>query len=203
MKTKIFLLFAVLSFFGFTFLNGYAKSAKLKEPTGPESTLLMGRIQLIGSNFPRNSAVNGVHTKGITIDLKDETNNFIYVTSRGDDGLFYVADPRFTHYRIVGLSIQLHESNVTWDIRYPTNDALTIQQNSVNNLGDILWRIDYGLSDTTEYKSRGPSQTRFSARIMIEYKMNYDEVKIWFEETYPKSVWINKDWNEIQIRGEQ
>jgi hypothetical protein len=185
------------------FFNGYAKPAKLKKPTGPESTLLIGRIQLIGSNFPKNSAVNGVHTKGITIDLKDESNKFIYVTSRGNDGFFHVVDPDSTQYTIVGFSILMHESNVTWEIRYPTNDAFIIQENSVNNLGDILWRIDYGSSDITEYKSRGPSQTRFSARIMIEYETNYDEVKTWFEETYPKSVWVTKDWNETQISGEQ
>jgi hypothetical protein len=203
MKTRICILVVVSALICSTFCIGYAKSARLNEPTGPESTLLMGRIQLIGTNFPKNSALYGVHTNGISIELKDESNKFISVISRGNDGFFQLVDPDFTHFTIVGFSIQMSDTSAMWTIHYPANDVLIIQKNSVNNLGDILWQIEYGSSGTTEYKRRGPAEQNFSASILIEYKTNYEEVKSWFKETYPKSVWINKDWENTQIISEQ
>jgi hypothetical protein len=203
MKAKIFLLFAVPALIGFTFFNGFAKPARLQKPVGPESTLLMGRIKVICTNFPKNYEANGDYTKGITIVLKDEWNNIISVTSRGNDGFFHLVDPKFTNYTIIRFSIEIAGTRQMLQLAIQAKDVFAIHKNSVNNLGDLLWRVNYQSSETTEYSAQGDTQTPLNAGTMIECLANYEEVKSWFESTYPESEWKNKNWENIPVVAQQ
>jgi len=198
MKAKILVSTAV-SIFAVVLLAGWgASAARIKEPTKSDSTLLIGRIRLVCTGFPKHLQANGDHTKGITIDLKDSSNKFISATSRGSDGFFYFADLDIGQYAIVGFQIQIGDSRTTLHLDYKADDHFTIEKSTVNNLGDIVWYCDFIVRGPEEYTEQSVT-TMFSARDWHEYKGNYDECKSWFEENYPKSDWKTRNWTNTQI----
>jgi hypothetical protein len=198
MKAKIFVSMANFVFIGVLLVGEVAIAARIKEPTGPGGTLLIGRIKLTCTGFPRSWQANGDHTRGIRIDLKDSSNNFVSATSRGADGMFYFTDLDIDQYAIAGFQLQVGDSRFTLHLGLKTNDLFVIEENSVNNLGDIEWRCDYVTRDPEVYGTA--ITTTYYSRYSLEYKSNYDECRSWFEENFAKSAWNTMDWNNVMVK---
>ena len=193
MKNKIKISITIPILVGFLLIGGCATTARITEPTSPGSTLLIGRIKVICTGFPSKWHANGDHTNGVMVKLRDVSNEIISIRAHGADGLLYLVDPDIDRYTIVLLHVQVGTSRTLLDLYYRTSDPIYIKGNSVNNLGDILWRCDYVSKKAAEYTKSG-THTEIKINNSLVYKDNYDEVKAWFEETYPESAWNNKNW---------
>ena len=199
MKTKFFISITISILVGFLIICGCATTARITKPTSPDSTMLMGRIRVICAGFSNQWFANGEHTNGVEVVLKDiSSNKTLTIIARGADGLFHLVDPGSHRYTIIEFNLQTGDPQTTFKLTHTTSDSFQIDENSVNNLGDIVWRCEYVSDISTEYGKSG-SYTKVSVNSWLEYKGNYDEVKSWFEETYPKSVWNNKKWENAQI----
>ena len=175
-------------------LAGCATTAKMAEPTGAGSTLLIGRIKATLTNFPAKWHINGDHTDGIMVKIKsDVTNETRFLRVKGDDGLFYFTDPGVGTCTIVGFQFQKRVLKTKIELVYGMNDPINIRGNAVNNVGDISWRCKYVTSVSTEFSRKG-SYTSAAIDESHMYKENYAEVKSWFEKTYPASAWNNRNW---------
>ncbi len=78
----------------------------------------------------------------------------------------------------------------------------------MNNLGEIVLRCNYVSKSKSKYSnSHGYTEreyTEIKGTSSLEYTGKYEEVEAWFEKTYPESVWINKNWENVQIiRGDK
>jgi len=196
MKTKILISITILILISFLLIGGCATTSRITEPTSPDSALLIGRIKLTCTEFPKTWNINGDHPNGVVVYLANvSTKEIIKVRSRGSDGLFYLIDLDVDKYVIVAFSFQSGGSRHTVNLGFETKDVryFEIKRNFVNNLGDIKWRSKYETKVGTEWSKAG-STTTFSVKDSYNYLGNYDEVKSWFEETYPESDWNNKNW---------
>ncbi len=193
MKTRTLFASIILIFVLIAFLGSCATTARITEPTSPGSTLLIGRIKVICTGFPSSMHANGDHTNGVIVKLRDVSNEIISIRAHGADGLLYLVDPDIERYTIVQIHLQTGTGSSTLNLRLGTRDSIHIKGNSVNNLGDILLRFDYVSKKAAEYTKAG-THTEVKVNTSLEYKDNYDEVKAWFEETYPESAWNNKNW---------
>ncbi len=196
MKTRTLISILILVLAVLIIIGGCATTARITEPTSPSSTLLIGRIKVTCTGFPSKWHANGDHTNGVIVELKDVSNEIISIKARGADGLLYLVDPDIARYTIVQIHLQTGTSRSTLRLDHRTNDSIYIKGNSVNNLGDILLRYDYVSKKAAEFSKRG-TYTEIMVNRSLEYKGNYDEVKAWFEETYPESAWNNKNWVNI------
>lgn len=71
MKTKILVSISVSVLVGVLLAGGAASAARIKEPVGPDSTLLIGRIKLICSGFPKSTLANGRLTNHLVPQLQN------------------------------------------------------------------------------------------------------------------------------------
>lgn len=202
MKTRI--IFSVMSviFIVLIIMSGCATTSKISEPTTADSTLLIGRIKLTCSNFPNYVHVNGEHTKGITIDVRNMSTGEVLTTkSKGADGLFYFDNPDAGEYAIVGYNITTKGGNVraTFKYLYDTSNRFNITPNAVNNFGDISWVCVFETITDKEYSDRGASHTTANWSNECYHIGNYAEVKTWFKATYPDSAWNNINWNSLEF----
>ena len=193
MKNKLKISITIPILVGFLLIGGCATTARITEPTSPGSTLLIGRIKVICTGFPSSMHANGDHTHGVMVKLRDVSNEIISIRAHGADGLLYLVDPDIERYTIVQIHLQVGTSRTITNLRHGTRDSIYIKVNSVNNLGDILLRYDYVSKKPAEYTKAG-THTEMKVNSSLEYKDNYDEVKAWFEDTYPESAWNNKTW---------
>ena len=193
MKSRTFVIILILVLAVLIIIGGCATTARITEPTSPSSTLLIGRIKVTCTGFPSGWNANGDHANGVIVKLRDVSNEIISIRARGADGLLYLVDPDIDRYTIVQIHLQTGTGSHTLTLRQGTSDSIHIKGNSVNNLGDILLRFDYVSKKAAEYTKAG-TYTEMKVNSSLEYKDNYDEVKAWFEETYPESAWNNKNW---------
>ena len=196
MKTRTLVSILILVLALLIIAGGCATTARITEPTSPGSTLLIGRIKVTCTGFPNKLYANGDHADGVIVKLKDVSNEIISIRARGVDGLLYLVDPDIDRYTIVQIYLTTGSSSTRLRLDHRTNDSIYIEGNSVNNLGDILLRYDYVSKEAKESTKSGTS-TVIKVNRSLEYKGNYDEVKAWFEETYPESAWNNKNWVNI------
>lgn len=189
---------------GFMIIGGCATTGLITEPTNVDSALLLGRIKLTCTEFPASWHMNGDHTNGIVVALRNlSTNKTVTVRSRGADGLFSVIDPDAGDYIIEGFTIKVSSKTASKMYRitlgHETNDNIyfKIQRNAVNNLGDIRWLANYetkGLSDTTGKVTT----TTYLVNTSHNYECNYSELNVWFGKTYPDSAWTGKNWIGVE-----
>jgi hypothetical protein len=158
--------------------------APFTEPANSDSTLLIGRITLTCENFPANWHVEGEHKRGIVMDLKNvNTNEIIKIKSKGSDGLFYLLDTP-GYYEIVKFEYGIKSGRYWSTLTITGQYLINIEKGIVNNLGDIHCTWTY-----VETMKRGHAKVQFNE--------NYDEVKEWFQMTYPESSWNNVNWSEV------
>jgi len=193
MKTKLLLSISISILVTLLLIGGCATIAGVREPAGPESTLLIGRITLVCRDFPRRWYINGEHKKGVKLYLMNtSTNKMMCVSSHGKHGFFHLNDPEAGHYVILGfeLKITIDRLRITMGYRAEDKSYFVISKNSVNNLGDIMWLESY---------IKKSSATTFTSHGNHNFKFNYDEVKNWYKEIYSNSAWNNENWVSVEI----
>jgi hypothetical protein len=184
-------------------IGSCASTTKVKDPTGPQSTLLIGRIKLNCSNFPPKFNIDGENADGITVYFYHiPSEEFIEVRARGEDGVFHLINPAADQYIIAGFKYMRTSSNSRITLGQNTNphtSAFEIRANAVNNLGDILWTETYIASSAKEHDQKGSHATLTSEQ-GYEYLGNCDELESWYHETYPDSGWNEKTWVDVSIK---
>jgi hypothetical protein len=180
------------------FINGCATTSKIKEPVSVDSTLIVGRITVTCNNFPDNWHINGEHKSGIIVHLQNfKTDETTSVRSKGPDGLLCIYDI-YDSYKITSFTFENMAggwvSTINYNSSYPK--VIKIKKGSVNNLGDIYWVETFGPKTEKVYTKTKRYQTGTSTQELI-FKDNYDEVKDWFQNTYPDSNWNNKNWTNL------
>jgi hypothetical protein len=180
-------------------MGGCATTSRITEPTSADSTLLVGRIKATCKDFEPKWKMNGEHTNGIVIDLRNiSTNEVISVRSRGADGLFYLVDPKEGLHVIERFSLTTGSTKYTFNLWHMLSDnvTFTIDQNAVHNLGDIEWQSICITKESKEYSKTG-SYTKYDVQTSHYYLHNYAELKTWFETTYPDSSWTKMNWINV------
>ena len=203
MKTKALVVGVALILVGLIFAGGCATAPKINSPENPESTLLIGRITLICTGFPANYHLNGTHKNGINVYLIDDsTNETISIRSRGADGCFHFVG-NYDHDRLFYIDGFYFETGSSMQtITMPTQlegpPYIVLEANAVNNLGDIVWRVEYSVEGTTDYDERG-SHSYFDVKEYHDFKGNCNELKSWFKTKYPESDWNQRKWYDLEI----
>jgi hypothetical protein len=199
MKTKVTVSILSLFFTGIMIISGCATTSRITEPANAESTLLVGRIMLTCTDFPKQWHINGEHASGIEVDLRNVSlNKVITAKARGYDGMFHIINPDFGEYKIERFAIETGGSRYRVNLQYVPheNTFITVERNAVNNLGDIEWYETCETEESKEYTSTG-TQTTLITTESHNYRRNYAELKSWFVKTYPESGWNNMNWNSL------
>ena len=179
-------------------MNGCATTSKIKEPTSPDSTLLVGRIRLDVTGFAGGFQVlNGWYTEQIEVYLVNAlTEELITVKSHGSKGLFYITDLEPGVYLIAGFEKFINEQYrgipLPVTLGYPILDHphFYVTDGCVNNLSDIEWRARF-VEGQTWIDSKADSWHLFIN--------NYQIVEEWLGSTYPESEWNNMIWIDVEI----
>ncbi|UCB46769.1 MAG: hypothetical protein JSV25_04940 [Spirochaetota bacterium] len=206
MKTNILFLISITLLISLLLIAGCATTSLIEEPTNHESTLLLGRIKLTGENFPISWNMNREITSGLAVYLVDiSTKEVITIRSFGKDGLFHLIDPDAGQYAIKGFELLKKSTGMRISLSYPRGPIqpiyISIKKNCVNNLGDIRWNEVYATQVSKEVKTNR-TEVIFSVIGMHTFKHNHDEVENWFRETYPESVWNQKEWVDVTISSD-
>ncbi len=201
MKTRTLISILTFILFVVIVIGGCATTSIITEPTNAESTLLVGRIILTCTDFPRNWHVNGEHSTGITVAIRNmSTNKIISARSRGYDGMFYIINPDVGKYKIEQFTSETGGDLYRVTLMYapPENTFFIVKKNTVNNLGDIEWYEKAEIEASKEHLGT-KSQTRLFTTESHNFKRNYAELKSWFAETYPDSAWNDMNWNSLEF----
>jgi hypothetical protein len=176
-------------------IGGCAGIPRITEPANEDSSLLVGRITITAEKFPSQWRIKGDYTDGIVMHLFNRnTIEIINVRSRGDDGLLYLLIDTPGRYAITGFTFKKKEGSTTSTLRYKTSDPhiIDIDAGTVNNLGDMHWIEKF---ESTTYKAGGKSRGKSSKE--LRFIENYDQVREWFQQTYPDSSWNKKNWINV------
>ena len=113
--------------------------------------------------------------------------------TRGDIVIDVKHDPNITGLK--ALDIYGKGGNMIFNASYRIEYIyIDITKNSINNMGDIVWNENF---TGAEYRGGGDSAT-YSKIGTHTFKGNYDEVKNWFLNEYPKSPWRGKNWTDVK-----
>jgi hypothetical protein len=194
LRPRIFFPIIISFLIGLLLIGGCATTGKFKEPRKAESTLLIGRIKLICSDFPREWHINGEHTKGLRVYFVDvRTRNVERVISKGKDGVFYLVNPTAERYYLYGFEIRKRAGNMTFSDYYLLeNIYIDITKDRVNNLADIIWYETF-----TEETKTGVGHSTFTKKGSHEFVSNYEQVQSWFKTEYAGSRWNSKKWVSV------
>jgi hypothetical protein len=176
--------------------SGCATTPEVKDPADPSSGLLIGRITLTCQDFPGSWGVNGVHTGGIEIYLRDiSTKEITSVKSRGRDGLFYIVDPADEGYIITEFKLVKKSSRQTTTLPYRFEEVIGfgITPGSVNNLGDLYWYEQAETKESKDYSKKGSSAT-VHATSAYQCGFNFKEFENWYKTQFPDSQWNDRTW---------
>jgi hypothetical protein len=149
-------------------------------PTSTEqnSTLLVGEIVFIGSDYISNNGISfsGTITSGIDITLRNTTTNELSRFSSDKNGLFYM-NLKEGKYLIDELYIKREDNRGAWAYLYtnPPQKILEIEEGKVNNIGTIRWSFVDRKHDVLQTD-------------------NSFAVKMAFSKQFSKSNWNQKEW---------
>jgi hypothetical protein len=197
MKAKIISSIVITLLIGLLLISGCATTGKIKEPTKSDSALIVGRVKMVCSNFPRDWHINGEHTSNIRVYFIDPaTNDVVIVKSKGDSGVFYLVDPDAKQFVIAGFEIRKKIGNMTYTNSHRIdNTYIDITRNSVNNMGDLVWDTRFKSQD-----ARGGGSSTYTTDSKHDFKSNYNEVESWFNETFAESPWNRKEWVNVEYK---
>jgi hypothetical protein len=182
-----------------TIMVGCTTTPKITDPPTPASGIIIGRITLTCKDFPGSWGVNGDHTRGIEISLRNlSTKEIVSVKSSGDDGFFYLITPSdeslmFWELRFVKKAAR---QTVTLPYRFEEIIGVGVRSSRVNNVGDIHWIERAETGESKEYSRKG-LHTTLSAHSSYEFKLNFNEVANWFKAIFPDTAWNNKEWVSV------
>jgi hypothetical protein len=159
--------------------------ASIPEPSQDKRTLVTGQVILKSGVYvsPGVSAnVSGVHTMGISMSFTNtDTGETFTFTPFVKDGFFATNQFKPGRYALTQLRFSADDpSGSQWISTYPgENMKFVIRENSINNLGSILW-----LSD--------PQKGSFT-----QFNRDYNRIKEWFYAESPQSKWMSFAWNNV------
>lgn len=180
-------LLAMLSIISLLLCLGCTKDLPL-EPTGPDDTLVVGRIKLEATGFksePDMPSVNGVHESGIELTFEDTASEEPLVMTSKSGGLFFAKGLQPGMYRLAKLFIKISGKYgyVTMGTSFRQSQVIfPIEPAKVTNLGCLTWVAD---------DISGGSQIRqeYAPGILHDFVL----------DKYPESAWLAREWLDVDI----
>jgi len=174
---------AIFAICAFSFLMG---CTTLPEPKSENDNLVIGIIMHTGEGYADYSGatVNGIHKNGIELVVKNTNTNEEYKILTKKNGLFYTIELPEGIYRIEQFYLRVTVGNA-WADTYsiPNNNlTFTVTGGEIINLGVINWNA----------KMRGGTN--------YTYARLYDDVEDELKAQYPKSEWLTRPFNWVQIQ---
>jgi len=189
MKKPFFFLPAIA--LSLAIVTGCATTSFREEPKAPDrGTLLIGQVQVEIKDWPRKE-MNGVHRRNVQVYLYDNNEKKRYqITSHGD-GVFYVVFPdEKKQIFILGFVVKGNTLGGTNTINVDYRKWVDLYAGKVNNVGRI----------TATVQTEGIAKQRTSNivyDISQDVKVDYENIRQWFQKTFPESAWNNKEWVDI------
>ena len=209
MKPKISI--AGLFLFFVIFSSCQSTKAFKDEPAGESSeTLLIGNAAVFLENFNSRvidgfnfSGLDGKYTQNFDVLLYniDSKQAYTLKSKINGVGLFYSTELPPGNYYFVGLYLIKRIKRKTGDqimhsrIKFfeKANKTFEVKSGVVNNLGEIT------LSHKFEYAIGDGKVVPFYTESIYSSGSNFTDIKNWFNEKYPGSLWNLKTWIDTEL----
>ncbi|MGE5550036.1 MAG: hypothetical protein ACM3ZC_05830 [Bacteroidota bacterium] len=156
------------------------------DPTGPEDTLVVGRIRFEARGFEDRSdypSLNGLHESNMTLTFESAGAGTKCVMSSRAGGVFYKNHLEPGMYRLVKLSAKVTEGRawIALNVTFKTTRFIfPVEAGKVTNLGGIYMTIDdKGGNDI--FQEAAPDVFR-----------NY------LTANFPESEWYAREWIDMK-----
>jgi len=211
-------------FTGLLILAGCATTVLRDEPDHATTSLVVGRIELLASNFRsyRSANINGTQSLGVEIHLIEEThNNRFILQSSGSDGLFYSTKLKPGQYEIEKLRFKKNSSKcgaVSIWFRPTENNGFVIQPGKVNNLGCLSWSARNFINKPKTPHGGIPTDVKYVFYVdelgIFRYEdedrdyfplsiftanAEYQVARKLFEDNFSESGWLDFEWVNVPI----
>ena len=169
---------------------GCATTNFREEPVGGMGTLVIGQVHVEITDWP-SQEMNGVHKRNIQVFLYDiGEKEQIQVLSR-EDGAFYIVFPNtkkqiFLQGFVVKGMTRKGTSTVT--VKY--GKRVILYPGKVNNVGCIVCKIH-----TASISKKRTTRTEYD--IIQNVEVDYEDIRQWFQLTFPDSAWNDKEWERV------
>jgi hypothetical protein len=170
---------------------GCATTTFREEPKPPDrGTLLIGQVQVEIKDWPSRE-MNGIHRRNVQVYLYDTgKKKQNQITSHGD-GAFYLV---FTNVKkeiyIQGFIVKGSDRGGTSTISVEYGKRVILYPGKVNNMGRILCTVQ-----TTGIRKMSTKTTSYDT--VQDVKVDYEDIRQWFQLTFPDSAWNDKEWERV------
>ena len=181
-------LLGALSMISLLLCLGCAKGLPMK-PSGPEDTLVVGRIKLEAVGFKNESdipTVNGLHESGLALAFENVTSEEPLVIVSKSGGLFCANGLQPGMYGLVKLTIKVSGGRgyATMSTSFKRAPVIfPIEPAKVTNLGCLTWVAD-------DRSGESYIRQEYAPAILHDF----------VAEKFPESAWLAREWLEVDIK---